>query len=226
MATKKCKHYRSEIDKKAKICPVCHKKQGGALKFIIIGVIAIVVLGALLSGGDDDTKPDKTAKNEENNAENNNAKVDNNANNITQPATTEPPAQDDTAFAVGETAQLNDISVTLVSVNESKGSEYNKPSEGKIFVLAEFEIENNSDNEISISSVMSFEAYSDGYSTNQSLSALLEKSDKNQLDGTIAAGKKMNGVIGYELSEGWSELEIHFTPDVWSDKKLVFIATK
>ena len=37
--------------------------------------------------------------------------------------------------------------------------------------------------------------------------ALLEKGDKNQLDGTVAPGKKMNGVIGYEVPADWKELE-------------------
>lgn len=216
MTTKKCKHCQSEIDKKANVCPVCKKKQGGILKFIIIGVIVVVILGALLNGGDEDKEPKKVTDNEN--------KDD--ANNTSQPTVTEKPAPEDITFTVGETAQLNDINVTFVSVNESKGSDYNKPSDGKIFVLAEFEIENNSDKEISISSMMSFEAYSDSYSTSLSLSALIEKGDKNQLDGTIAAGKKMNGVIGYELPTDWSELEIHFTPDFWSNKKIVFIATK
>lgn len=216
MTTKKCKHCQSEIDKKANVCPVCKKKQGGILKFIIIGVIVVVILGALLNGGDEDKEPKKVTDNEN--------KDD--ANNTSQPTVTEKPAPEDITFTVGETAQLNDINVTFVSVNKSKGSDYNKPSDGKIFVLAEFEIENNSDKEISISSMMSFEAYSDSYSTSLSLSALIEKGDKNQLDGTIAAGKKMNGVIGYELPTDWSELEIHFTPDFWSNKKIVFIATK
>ncbi len=31
--TKKCKYCQSEIDKKAKICPNCKKKQGGSLLF-------------------------------------------------------------------------------------------------------------------------------------------------------------------------------------------------
>ncbi|HPU63723.1 MAG TPA: DUF4352 domain-containing protein, partial [Mobilitalea sp.] len=202
--------------KKAKVCPYCKKRQGGILKYIIIGIIAIIIIGALLSGGDDDTEPKKIDNNTENN----------NANNTTQPAVTGKPDQNGVTFSVGETAQLNNINVTLVSVSESEGSKYNKPSEGKIFLLAEFEIENNSDKEITVSSMMSFEAYSDGYTVSQSLSALLEKEDKNQLDGTIAAGKKMNGVIGYEVSKDWSELEIHFTPDVWADKKIVFVATK
>jgi hypothetical protein len=95
-----------------------------------------------------------------------------------------------------------------------------------VFALAEFEIENNSDKDITVSSIMSFEAYSDGYSTSTSIAALLEKGDKGQLDGNIAPGNKMKGVIGYELSKDWSELEIHFTPNFWTDKAIVFIATK
>lgn len=226
MATKKCKYCQSEIDAKAKVCPVCKRKQGGILKFIIIGIVAIIVIAALLSGGDDDTEPKKITNNEESDNTNNTDNTNKADNNSSQTTVTETPDQDNTTFAVGETAQLNNINVTLLSVNESKGSDYNKPSEGKVFVLAEFEIENNSDKEISVSSIMSFEAYCDGYSTSPNLSALLEKGDKDQLDGTVAAGKKMKGAIGYEVPTGWSELEIHFTPDVWTGKKIVFIAKK
>jgi len=45
--TKKCKYCQSEIDKKAKICPNCRKKQGGKLKFIIIALIVIGIIGAI-----------------------------------------------------------------------------------------------------------------------------------------------------------------------------------
>ena len=54
--------------------------------------------------------------------------------------------------------------------------------------------------------------------------ALLEKGDKNQPDGTVAPGKKMNGVIGYEVPADWKELEIKFTPDFWSNKDISFVA--
>lgn len=57
-----------------------------------------------------------------------------------------------------------------------------------------------------------------------SIWALVEKDDKNQLDGTIAVGKKMKGVIGYEVPINWHELEIAFTPDVWNGQEIIFIA--
>lgn len=128
-------------------------------------------------------------------------------------------------FSVGETATLKDVQVRLLKVTESTGSTYNKPSDGNVFVLCEFEIVNNSNEEVVVSSLLSFDAYCDDYACSLSISALLEKGEKNQLDGTVAAGKKLSGVIGYEVPANWKELEIHFEPDVWSGKDIIFVAT-
>lgn len=54
--TKKCKHCQSEIDKKAKVCPNCRRKQGGNAKFIIIGVFVVFIIVAALNGKDDEPK--------------------------------------------------------------------------------------------------------------------------------------------------------------------------
>lgn len=140
--------------------------------------------------------------------------------NITEEKTT-----DETVFQVGETAKLNDVYVSLVAVTESTGSQYNKPEEGNVFVLCEFIIENNSDEELAVSSIMSFSGYCDDYACEYSLSALLEKGDKNQLDGSVATGKKMDGVIGFEVPVDWKELEVHYTPDLFDGTEIVFVAT-
>lgn len=129
-----------------------------------------------------------------------------------------------TEYAVGEVAELKEVKVTLVSVTENAGSEFNTPAEGNVYVLCEFEIENNSNKDVNVSSMLCFEAYCDSYTCNMSIGALVEKGDKNQLDGTVAAGKKFNGVIGYEVPADWKELEIKFTPDFWSGKDITFIA--
>ena len=131
-----------------------------------------------------------------------------------------------TEFYIGETAELDKVQTTLIDVTESTGSEYNQPNEGNVFVLCEFEICNNSDTEIAVSSMLSFEAYCDDYTCSGSFSALLEKGDKNQLDGTVAAGKKFKGVVGYEVPEDWKELEIRYTPDYWNGNDIVFIANQ
>lgn len=131
-----------------------------------------------------------------------------------------------TSYVLGEMAEMNNICVTMVDVREDKGSTYNKPTSGNIYVLCEFEIANNSDKEIAVSSMMSFEAYCDDYTCTYSLNALMESGNKSQLDGVVAPGKKFNGVIGYEVPKEWQKLEVVFTPDFWSGKEMTFIATK
>lgn len=130
-------------------------------------------------------------------------------------------------YSVGEVVSLKDIETTLVNVTEynSTDNEFVKPEDGKIFVLCEFEIANNSKDDINVSSAMSFEAYCDGYSINQSITGLMADKSKSQLDGVVAAGKKMNGVIAYEIPVEYKEVEIKFQPSFWG-KKITFKYTK
>ena len=210
--TKFCKHCKTSIPKDAKVCPNCRKKQGGVGKWIIIGVIVVILLAALFGGGDD--KPKKVENSKVESTQQDEKKSE-------EPKTDVNTEEVKDIFEVGETAELNDVQVTLLSYKESKGSEYNKPSDGNVFLMAEFEIVNNSDSEMNVSSVMSFEAYADDYSLNYSFGALMDNEDR-QMDGTIAAGKKMKGYIGYEVPKDWSTVEIHFTDDVWSNNKFKF----
>lgn len=141
------------------------------------------------------------------------------------PVQEETPAPESDAFTVGDAVSVNDIVVTLVDVSESTGGNYMKPDDGKVFILCEFNIENNSDKDLPISSIMSFKAYIDDYSATLNISAILS-SNKSQLDGSIAAGKKMNGVIGYEADESWETIEITFTPDVFFGDGATFVYSK
>ena len=141
-------------------------------------------------------------------------------------ATTDAPTETQKSeFGVGEKVELNDINVTMVNVAESEGENYITPSEGKVFVVCEFEIENNSEKEINVSSMLSFEAYFDDYASTLSLTAV-GSADKATLDGTVGAGKKMNGIIGYEADANWQKMEIQFTPDFWTGNEIVFVYSK
>lgn len=219
--TKICKHCKTEIPYGAKVCPNCRKKQGGGgcLTAIIV-IVAIGLIGSCVGGGksnDEDPSKVTTTTAQSNSSE--------------QKAVTAAPeatAVEKTAFDIGEIADIKGVQVSLIGITESKGSEFLKPDEGNIFVLCEFEISNNSDNDISVSSVMSFEAYCDDYSISQDILGLQapEGTGKNQLDGSVAAGKKMNGIIAYQVPGDWKTLEIKFSPSFWSNKSATFIATK
>lgn len=122
---------------------------------------------------------------------------------------------------VGETGELNGVSIVLKKVKTSKGSSFNKPDSGNIFLLCEFEVANNSGSDVTVSTAMSFDAYCDDYKYSSSFSALLEVD--NQLDGTIEPGRKLKGNVGFEIPKDWKTAEIEFTPDFWSNDKLTFI---
>lgn len=57
--TKLCKHCKTEIPADAKVCPNCRKKQGGIIKWIVIGIVVIAVIGSLGGGGEEKTSTDK-----------------------------------------------------------------------------------------------------------------------------------------------------------------------
>lgn len=219
--TKLCKHCQAEIPKKAKVCPNCKRKQGGIVKWIVIAVVVLVIIGAA-AGGKDDNEPKKGGDTSTNAESNSNS-------NVAKPASTESEIVEETnketTFKKGEIAELNNVQVTLTDYKESTGSEYNKPADGKVFLLAEFEIANNTDKELAISSMLSFEAYADDYKLDYSLGAMIDK-EGSQLDGSIAAGKKMKGWIGWEVPQDYQNVEIHFTDNVWSSDKFVFAIEK
>lgn len=130
----------------------------------------------------------------------------------------------DMRTAVGETIEVGGLRITLTKYRISNGSSYNKPESGNVFMLCEFEMQNISDDEISLSTVMSFDASCDDYELDYSFSALLECN--HTLDETIRPGKKLKGEMGFEVPKNWVELEIVFTPDLWSDDQAIFIVTR
>jgi len=103
------------------------------------------------------------------------------------------------------------VNATLVSVESHNG-----------YVLCEFEIVNNTSKDIRVSSLLSFDCYVDDYATDLDLGALLD-TDKPQLDGAVASGKKMRGVLAFKAPSGWKEIEIHYHPSFWS-KAIIFSA--
>lgn len=201
----KCKSCGAEIAKTAKTCPQCGAKNApGCLTKIlavVLSIALIAIVANILRGNDKPAiAPD---------------------GGISQNA----PASDPDTFRVGDRVEMSDIYVTLVSVTESNGNSYLKPSDGNVFVICEFTIENESKDDLAVSSMMCFKAYADDFSTSLSIGGMAA-SEKSQLDGSIAAGKKMNGIVAYEVPADWSEFEIRYTPNVYSSKEFVFTYSK
>ncbi len=131
-------------------------------------------------------------------------------------------------YTVGDKAYINGVSIEFNGIYETHGKDYFSAPDGKIFIIAEFTVENNSDDDINISSVWGSSAYVDDYVVNQSMSAeLSDPFERSGLTGTVPPGKKLNGIIGYEAPAQWRELEIEIKTNWYEgdySDKITFVA--
>lgn len=203
--TKICKHCQTEIPKKAKVCPQCRKKQGGGCLPVVIGFFVLILIVGLFSGGDESTpsddNPQSVGKIENNdNAENNDEKIDN-------------------EFVVGEIVETSSLKISYLSAGEYKSdNEFMQPEEGYTYWRTEFEIENISDTDQAISSMMSWECYADDYSMEQSWVG------DDVIDATLSPGKKVKGAMYFIVPVDAEEIIVEFETNFWSETKVIFVA--
>ncbi len=209
--TKICKHCKTEIPYGAKICPQCRKKQkgNGCLTAIAI-VVAIGAIGSCFGGNSNDSSESPTTS----------ARNVSKTTAVTEENITETTDETKTIFGVGDTVEVDDgIEMTILAAGEYKSdNQFITPEDGKLFYKVDIEITNNSDRDTTISSMVSFEAYEDDYSIDETYASGIE----DMLSGSVAAGKKIKGSLCYELNKDWKTLEIQYKPNVWRSKKIVF----
>lgn len=211
--TKICKHCKTEIPYGAKVCPQCRKKQGmgGCLTAIII-VVALGLLGSCFGGSkknNEDTPVSATtlAQSEKNQS-------------TTEESTAAEAATEEPTYTVGDSVEVDDgITMHILSAGEYKSdNQFIQPAEGKMYYKIDIEITNNSNKDTTVSSMVSFEAYEDDYSINETYVTGID----NTISGGIAAGKKLTGSVVYELNKDWKVLEVQYKPNVWRNKKVIF----
>lgn len=215
---KNCKSCGQQIAKGAKICPYCGGKNKGSKIPIVIGVIVVLlIIGALSSGGN--SQPQKV----------NDGSTSGAASGTASDAGGTAQSQGaPESFSIGDTADFDGIQIKVSSAVLSKGSEFVKPDDGKLFLGVIVDIVNNSSNDINISSMANFEAYCDDYALNQDILGYQapEIDGFSQLDGSVAAGKKMNGVIAYQVPEDFKTFDLSISPDFWSSQNVKYTFTK
>lgn len=180
--------------------PLPQKKKKGCLVVtaIVLTTIIFVALIVIIFGGDKNT----SKKPKENNSTASSVSVNLPEGNET--------------FGIGETQATGDIEVTLLSVQIGTDHQFMTPEDGNIFLVCEFEIANNSNEEIRVSSLGSFDAYCDDYALSPKLGATGSVSGKNTIDGTVASGRKISGVVAFEVPESWETFEPLYKPKMFS----------
>ena len=199
--TKKCKYCQSDIPKKAKVCPVCKKKQKKNIVLIIILIFVILsftmcgTMCGLLGDAVDETVKEETKKED---ALKKLAKK---------------------KFKVGETVTTDDMEIKYLSVKDYKSdNEFMQPKEGYKYIKAEFEFVNKSKEDDLSVSTLSFSCNADDYEVETVYM------DDNELDADLSPGKKAKGPIFFEVPKDAKSIEIQYESDWWDSIKFTFIA--
>ena len=127
-------------------------------------------------------------------------------------------------FALNETAVFEELKITANEIKESNGESFFEPETGNVFVGVNFTIENISDEEQNVSSLLLFDAYVDDISCDYSFAATTVF--KQGVDGTIAPGKKIVGWYAVEVPENWQKLELDVQANWLSSVNARFEFTK
>lgn len=124
-------------------------------------------------------------------------------------------------FEVGETALIGDLTITLLSCTESKGTDVLFPGADKVFVDLSFKIENHGRVDKTISSMLNFGARSGDqeFSFNFAASTVF---GTEMLGGDIAPGGKLVGSLNYAIPKNWETIEVVARPYLLSDAVLIF----
>ena len=129
------------------------------------------------------------------------------------------------SFGLNETAVFKSLKFTATQLEENEGTEFFEPESGNVFVGVKFTVENISDEEQSLSSLLLFEAYADDIKVDYSFTASCVF-DEGTLDGDLAPGKKMVGWYALEVPEDWATIELDVKADWLSNSSATFVFEK
>ena len=144
----------------------------------------------------------------------------------TDSGTTSAPEEQKATVGQTVTGEKWAISLTGAKVYDKIDDEYLpiEPAEGKQYLVLFFDVENVSA-EDDYFNYFNIESYVDGY--NSQISVLLGDVEGYQtLTGDVAAGKKLQGYLAWEVDPEWKELEVSYKDDVWTGSKAAtFVVT-
>lgn len=130
----------------------------------------------------------------------------------------------DDAYAPGETAEDDDVRITLTNVYTNRGNDYYTPTDGCEYVIVEFTFDNNSAEDQTLSTLLCFSAWCDNKMCSLSLEALGTAlfSGKMQLDCIVESGESVTGVVGYEVPKDWEKMVVEYKKDSILSKSIKF----
>lgn len=227
--TKTCKHCQTEIPYKARICPQCRKKQGGALKWALIGFVAIVIIGSAAGGGKKEeggAQPTAKAVSEAASEKTAVQKTESQPLPQAEPASeSEPvleaePEATDNVFYAGDVLETKYVKLAYRACGEyTEENQYMGPGEGNKLIYFDFEFENVGNADASVGT-FDFHCYADGYAAKDYL-----YTGDNGLTAitTLSPGRKTGGIVVYEVPQDAQKIELEYETSFWTQEKAIFV---
>ncbi|WP_440897431.1 DUF4352 domain-containing protein [Amphibacillus sp. Q70] len=173
-------------------------------KFLVLGII--LVFGLAACDDTDANNNDEPAESEESNDTSDEIGDTENEDNL-EDATDEVEGEEEEDLVVGDTVNFEGLEITLNEARIEPGGEFDTPGEDQ-FIVANLTIENKTDEEQVISSMLNIELKDEeGYAY---MTTFLMEGTKGQLDGSLEVDETMRGEIPFDVPES-DTYELHFS---------------
>lgn len=238
MALINCSECGKEISDKATTCPNCGaptkkdtvyvERPAGQIKpqpkkksnkGVIIGIVIAVILLIGLFGGSEESEQSTESKNT------NIVEEEKEVEKVKEVEVSEVKKEEvkekteKTLYYVGDIYEDRDIKMTYLNAYEfTDFNDFNQPKDGYIVICAEFEVENISDSDQTVM-YTDFNGYADGYEVAQSYSPVGTGMDFSL---NLSSGRKGKGIVAFEVPNDSQEIQIEFSPNIFSDDKVIF----
>ncbi len=124
-------------------------------------------------------------------------------------------------FNIGDTVECVDgLKITVNGVRTSNGGEFMRPIEGNEYIYVDATIENTSDEDKTISSLLMFDVVD---YNGKSMDLVLAEDSNGHLDGTIKPGEKLSGEYVVEAPVERAELEFQFDSSLVGNKVSILL---
>lgn len=186
------------------------KKKPFYKKWWVWLIVIILAIGIFGSSGDDEAAdgPEKV-ESEDNEAQTEEEKEE---------------EIEDAEFGIGDKVKLDGQVVEVTEVEKSQGDDFEKPSEGKEFVIVHVSIENNGEEEISYNPFNFKMKNSDGQIEDEGF--IMVDSDTSLSSGDLAPGGNVSGTLSFEQPKDDDGLELIFEPGFWGTDEITFNLSK
>jgi hypothetical protein len=124
---------------------------------------------------------------------------------------------------IGEPLTLGETTLTVDDVQRTTDGNL-PPDAGNEYMMITVTVENNSSADLTLSGLLSF-ALTDSTGKDQSfaIGAKYTNMFDSVSNGTIKAGDKVTGELGYEVKQGTKDLKLKFTPNILNNEANIIV---